>query len=90
MEVGSFLVFVPFHLVPFWFASCLGCLARLFFLRVAFSPSVALPSPSLRCADPVSCGGAAPFRGVLRVPQLDFICLIGQVGVAPLSFVPHK
>ena len=44
-------------------------LALLFSLRVAFSPSSALPSPSLRCAEPVSCGGA-PFQGVLRVPQL--------------------
>ena len=26
--------------------------------------------PSLRCVDPASCGGAAPFRGVLRVPHL--------------------
>ena len=28
------------------------------------------PVPSLRCVDPVSCGRAAPFRGVLRVPHL--------------------
>ena len=71
-----------------WFCLSPGLwwLAPLCFSACGFAHSPALPSPPLRCADPASCGGAAPFRGVLRVPQL---CSASSAGLVRSVWLPR-
>jgi len=71
-SIPVFVCFLVFVVLP------------LCFLCVAFFPSSALPSPSLRCADPMSCGGAAPFRGVLRVPN----CAVSSAALVRSAWLP--